>query len=317
MILKDPNEKFSLERGILVGNRGTVVDDFTEIVYCDPSTNYTKSFGFQWNKFAQTQVDRFQHGLSQSKDRFFAVTRWNDQDLTGKNVLEVGSGAGRFSSIVLQNTAANLYSVDYSDAVEANFRNNGPHNRLKIFQASIYDLPFQPQQFDKVFCFGVLQHTPDVKQSVQCLVDMVKPGGELIIDFYPVKGWYTRWHAKYWLRPITRRMSHERLLGTIEKYADFLIRTYRLLTKSGLRVLTRFVPVCDIDRTLPEGLDAKTLREWVVLDTFDMFSPAYDQPQRLTTVTKWFDQFGMTAVEGGVIRYGTNHEVTVVKGIKG
>jgi len=33
-----------------------------------------------------------------------------------------------------------------------------------LFQASIYELPFAPRQFDKVFCFGVLQHTPDFKK---------------------------------------------------------------------------------------------------------------------------------------------------------
>lgn len=41
----------------------------------------------------------------------------------------------------------------------------------------------------KVFCFGVLQHTPDVNKSVQCLAEMVKPGGELAVDFYPIRGW--------------------------------------------------------------------------------------------------------------------------------
>lgn len=279
--------------------------------------NYTENFGFQWNKFERTQIDRFQQNSKQSRERFFAVTQWDKQDLSGQNVLEVGSGAGRFSQIVLQSTQANLYSVDYSDAVEANFRNNGPHPRLNLFQASIYELPFAPAQFDKVFCFGVLQHTPDFKKSVQSLVNMVKPGGQLMVDFYPVRGWYTKVHAKYLLRPFTRNMNHEKLLSRIESNADKLIATYGFFDKLGVgRVVNRFLPVCDIARTIPHQLDKATLREWVILDTFDMFSPAYDDPQRVEVVVDWFKEFKMQNVEGANIRYGEGNEVTCVKGIK-
>src|ERR1700744_2156786 len=58
--------------------------------------NYTENFGYQWNKFAATQLDK-ESQLSFSKKRFFAQTNWDNQDLSGKNILEVGSGAGRFS----------------------------------------------------------------------------------------------------------------------------------------------------------------------------------------------------------------------------
>ena len=147
--------------------------------------NYTQNFGFQWNKFDKTQIDNFSHN-DQSQERFFACTGWDQLNLEGENILEVGSGAGRFSQVVLDHTQANLYSVDYSNAVEANFRNNGHHgDRLKLFQASIYELPFESESFDRVFCFGVLQHTPDFKKSVGSLVEMVKKGGELVVDFLP------------------------------------------------------------------------------------------------------------------------------------
>ncbi|RZL40985.1 MAG: class I SAM-dependent methyltransferase, partial [Pedobacter sp.] len=95
--------------------------------------------------------------------------------------------------------------------------------RLKIFQASIYELPFEKESFDKVFCFGVLQHTPDFNKSVQCLIEMVKPGGELVVDFYPIKGWWTKIHAKYFLRPITKRMDQKKLLKLIENNVDLMI----------------------------------------------------------------------------------------------
>lgn len=277
--------------------------------------NYTGNFGYQWNKFVGTQVDKASE-LGISKVRFFAETSWDKEDLTGKNVLEVGSGAGRFSQVILDYTKATLYTVDYSNAVEANFKNNGPNGRLNLYQASIYDMPFAPAQFDKVVCVGVLQHTPDVEKSVKSLIDMAAPGAEVVVDFYPIRGWWTKLHAKYIFRPYTKKLTNEQLYKKIDRNINWLIKAYRFLSKIGLGKLNRFLPIVDIDGTLPKNLTPAQLREWCVLDTFDMFSPEYDQPQRISTVTEWFKKYGMKDVWGGNITY-ENCYAAVVKGIKG
>jgi len=276
--------------------------------------NYTQNFGFQWNKFAPTQIDKTAN-LDISKKRFFAETGWDKEDLTGKNILEVGSGAGRFTQIVLDFTGAQLYSVDYSNAVEANYKNNGPNNRLKLFQASIYELPFAQSQFDKVFCFGVLQHTPDVERSVKALIDMVKPGGELVVDFYPYKGWWTKLQAKYILRPFTKNMDNEKLYKKIDRNIDSLINTSKFFSRVGLNKLNRFLPICDIEGTLPKNLSYAQLRDLCVLDTFDMFSPQFDQPQKINNIINYFKKYDMQNVWGGEIKY-ENYKAAVVKGYK-
>ncbi len=277
--------------------------------------NYSDSFGYQWNKFAGTQVDR-NSKLEISKTRLFAETGWHREDLSGQNILEVGSGAGRFTQILLDHTQANIYSVDYSNAVDANYQNNGPHERLHLFQASIYELPFAKAQFDKVLCLGVLQHTPDFERSVQALTEMLKPGGELVVDFYSINGFWTKLHAKYLYRPFTRKMPHEKLYRLIENNIDWMIGASRLFSRMGVgRFINRFIPICDIENTLPAGLPYEQLRELCVLDTFDMFSPEYDQPQTISTVANWFRQYGMDRVWGGKVRYD-NCVAAVVKGIK-
>lgn len=279
--------------------------------------NYTDNFGFQWNKFTKTQIDRESASSTQSRTRFFAQTGWDKDDLSGKNILEVGSGAGRFSQVVLDFTKASLYSVDYSNAVEANFKNNGHHgDRLKLFQASIYEMPFQAGSFDKVFCFGVLQHTPDVRKSVESLAAMVKPGGELVVDFYPIRGWWTKMHAKYMLRPFTKKMSNEKLLRKIEKNIGWMIKASNFFNKIGIgRLVNRFIPICDIKGTLPPGLSKQELREWCILDTFDMFSPEYDQPQRIKTVEGWFKELGFKNIFAGFVKFD-NNAAAVVKGVR-
>ena len=279
--------------------------------------NYTSNFGKQWNKFDKTQLDREVDGVTLSKDRFFAETRWDQEDLTGKDVLEVGSGAGRFSKVLLEHTKAILYSVDFSDAVTANFKNNctiAP-DRFHLFQASVYEMPFPDNSFDKVFCFGVLQHTPDFELSVKALIGKAKPGAEIVVDFYPINGWWTKINAKYILRPISKKIPHEKLFSMIEKNIDWLIACHLFLHKIGLGVMTRFLPICNVKESFPKSLTKAEIREWAILDTFDQYSPEHDHPQRLTDVVKMFKRHGVEVVWAGT-EYYMDGNSTVVRGIK-
>jgi len=315
--LIDPktNKQLSLSQKGLMVNDALVYPLINGALRIVEDDNYTQNFGYQWNKFAGTQVDK-QSKLEMSKQRFFAETNWDKEELAGLNVLEVGSGAGRFSQIILDYTNANLYSVDYSNAVEANFKNNGPNDRLQLFQASIYAMPFAKAQFDKVLCLGVLQHTPNFEQSVQSLIDMAKPGAEVVVDFYGVNGWWTKLHAKYLFRPITKKMTHEKLLATIDSNIDWLIKTSSFFSKIGLgKFINRFLPICDIAGTMPPNMPYAQLRELCVLDTFDMFSPEFDNPQSIETVVHWFKKYGLIQVKGEKINY-QNCMASVVKGIK-
>ena len=320
IIIINPKNKYPLhlEGENLVdieGNAFPVVKGVARIAELE---NYTENFGVQWNKFDKTQLDRESDGLDLSRRRFFAETHWDQEDLSGKDILEVGSGAGRFSKVVLEHSVGTLYSVDYSDAVTANFKNNGhiAPDRFHLFQASIYEMPFPDNSFDKVFCFGVLQHTPDFEASISALIGEAKPGGEIIVDFYPIKGWWTKINAKYILRLITKKMPHEKLFRLIEKNVDWLIKAFFMLHKIGLGIMTRFLPVADLRTMSTLSLNAEQLREWVVLDTFDMFSPAYDHPQKIEDVARMFERCGAKVAFAGFEEFGQGFKAAVVRGIK-
>ena len=147
-------------------------------------------------------------------------------------------------------------------------------------------------------------------------IEMAKPGAEVVVDFYAVNGWWTKLHAKYIFRPFTKNMTHEKLLKLIEKNVDWMIKAQQFFNKIKLgKIVNRFIPLCDISGTLPQGLSKAQLREMCVLDTFDMFSPRYDQPQKVSAIVKWFKENGMENVWGGAIHYD-NYVSYVVKGIK-
>jgi SAM-dependent methyltransferase len=248
------------------------------------SSGYVTNFGLEWMRHARTQLDSAA-GLTLSADRFFESTGWSPAELRGRSVLEIGAGAGRFTEIVL-GTRASLVSVDLSEAVDANFANNGGAPDFHLAQADLFRLPLRPASFDFVFCFGVLQHTPDPRRAFREIVRYVRPGGRLCVDVYP-KDWkaYVQW--RYVLRPITRRLPAESLYRLITRSVPRLMRVSTPLgriPKIG-RHLQRLVPVADYSTWLP--VSATQLREWAVLDTFDWFSPAYDKPQTAGTLARW------------------------------
>lgn len=276
--------------------------------------NYSQTFGFQWNTFKQTQLDNFSSS-NISELRFYVETGWQPQDLVGLTVLEVGSGAGRFTEVFLRTTSEPLYSIDYSGAVGANWRNNFIYrDRLYLAQASIYEMPFPDNCFDKVFCFGVLQHTPSFSDSVTALVRKTKIGGEIVVDFYPINGFYTKIHAKYILRPITKRLPKKVLLWLIQSSMPWMLGLFDLLCKFKLSAFTRFIPVTDL-RGFPKTLTSSQRFQWAVMDTFDAFSPAFDNPERLENVSRMFSVAGCKITFAGRVAYGNGFS-TVVRAVR-
>jgi len=279
------------------------------------SSNYTESFGYQWNKYDSTQLDS-NNNCKLSNDRFYKTTNWIPEIISNQKVLEVGSGAGRFTEVYLKTTEGILYSLDYSNSVEANYKNNSKFKeRLKLSQASIYQMPFLDNTFDKVFCLGVLQHTPSFKESLRALVNKTKSGGEIIIDFYHIKGWYTMIHSKYILRPLTTKLSHKMLDRLIKSNIDWMLILFDFFCLIKLKILTRFIPICDVS-VFPENLSKSQRKKWAIMDTFDAFSPKYDNPMRIKKVRKLLIEMGCKVNFSGLIKFDKSASGAVVRAIK-
>ncbi len=265
-----------------------------------PLQNYANSFGFQWIKHARTQYDSYS-GSNVSEKRFFEETKW-PRDLRQQLILEAGSGSGRFTEQAAS-TGAMVLSIDYSQAVEANYDSNGDKDNVLIVQADIYNMPFRENYFDKLFCFGVLQHTPDVKKAFMTLPPYLKTGGRLVIDVYKKQCLLKQLlRTKYYARIFTRRITPEKLYNFTNKYINLMWPLARLINKLPLgRNINQSLLIADY-RGLYD-LDEDTLKEWAILDTFDMLSPTYDNPQTIETVKQWFDDALLTDVD---VCYGYN-----------
>jgi 2-polyprenyl-3-methyl-5-hydroxy-6-metoxy-1,4-benzoquinol methylase len=256
----------------------------------------TCAFGFEWNRHPRTQFDSV-NGMRLSEDRFFAQTNW-PRDLSGNKILEVGSGAGRFTEIALQ-TGATVFSVDASQAVDANWNNNGHHANLILCQASLYELPFPQDYFDKVFCFGVLQHTPNVALAFKKIAQFVRPCGELVVDVYNKNYWRNFHTPMYLIRPITKRIPHETLHHWLSRSVPRLLRISTWLRDHVPfigRQLGALIPVANYNGVFPTD-SVELLEQYSILDTFDTLSPKYISPQRPDTVRQWFINAGYQDIE--------------------
>ena len=266
-----------------------------------PPMNYAAGFGLQWNAHARTQYDSH-NGTKISETRFFAETRW-PRRLEGEVVLEVGSGSGRFTEQAAS-TDATVVSVEYSSAVDANYASNGARENVLIVQGDLYAMPVPRGVFNRVVCIGVLQHTPDVARAFRVLPEYVRPGGQLVIDVYKrPRGLRRVLNTKYWVRPLTRRVPPARLYRFVRRYVGAmwpLARALSRIPRAG-RHITWALLIGDYRGVL--DLSDAQLREWAILDTFDMLAPAYDTPQDLATVRRWFEDAGLAQVE---VHYGFN-----------
>lgn len=251
------------------------------------------NFDFQWNKWSAIQIDRLS-GHTLSEDRFLADSRWDPEWLRGRWILDAGCGAGRFADVAAK-FGANVVACDLSGAIEACYRTTKDHDgRVTCVQASIYDLPLRTGAFDAVYCFGVIQHTPDPSRTISTLPGFLKPGGSLALNFYE-KDWRSRVQlVKYALRAVTRSLSLSRNLAISRGLvAAFFPLTAFLSRIRVIRQINHFLPIAGYH---PPSLTREQQRTWTLLDTFDWYGPKYEIRQNHHEVAALLKKLGMAEI---------------------
>lgn len=103
----------------------------------------------------------------------------------GSRVLEAGCGVGAQTVTLAKNSPqANFTSIDISagSLVEARKKVEAAgHQNVHFQQSDIYNLPFKPQFFDHVFVCFVLEHLARPGEALDCLKDLIKPGGTITV----------------------------------------------------------------------------------------------------------------------------------------
>lgn len=279
------------------GCKFEVVGNIARFVAAD---NYAAAFGLQWNQYRTTQLDS-QTGLTISTDRLRRLLGGSFDVVAGKQVLEAGCGAGRFSELLL-GAKAHLCAIDLSSAVEANYKNCSRFPNYTVSQASILALPYAPGQFDVVVCIGVIQHTPDPEQTMTALCKQVKPGGLLVIDHY-TQG-YPATLSRRLIRSALLRLPGRWPLLVCRALTAVLWPLHRFFwwgrsmpVLRGLRPLfLRASPVVDYHADYPQ-LGPALLKVWATLDTHDTLTDYYKHLRSADQIRTHLKACGMHDIE--------------------
>src|SRR5690349_3574968 len=124
---------------------------------------------------------------------FADFDRWH-----GKKVLEIGCGIGT-DTMNFARHGASVTAVDLTEKSLEVARKRaevfGLADRIRFFQANAEQLSsFVPmEQYDLVYSFGVIHHTPHPERVLEELRKYVKPGGTLKIMVYNRWSWKVLW----------------------------------------------------------------------------------------------------------------------------
>lgn len=279
----------------LVNQKGKAYPIIDNVIAFENKSNYTDNFGDQWTRFPNLQLDSF-NGTSISKNRFFNSLKLSPNSLNGKLVLDVGCGTGRFAEIALK-AGAFVVGLDYSSAAYVAAKNLNSYSNFRAIRGNIYTMPFKKNSFDLVYCFGVLQHTPDVEKAFKALTPLVKVSGFLVVDYYckrltSLLGW------KYIIRLITSRLKEKTTLKILKFIHPIFYPISIIIAKIPYigKFLSRLIPVTNYINDYPE-LSTEMLREWSFLDTYDNWAPKFDQPQTRATVKKWAKESNLLNIQ--------------------
>ncbi len=212
---------------------------------------------------------------------------------TRTEILESGCGAGRFTEILLQLSAASVTSTDLSSAVEPNRINCPLSDRHRILQCDINQMPFRPEQYDIVLCLGVIQHTKNSERTIADLYRQVKPGGWLVIDHYTqTLSYYTKL-SEWLLRPILKRVSPARGMAITKALTRLFFPLHRAVRNARplQMLLSRFSPLLTYYHSFPQ-LNDQLQYEWAELDTHDSLTDFYKHLRSVRSIRATLQDLG-------------------------
>jgi ubiquinone/menaquinone biosynthesis C-methylase UbiE len=103
----------------------------------------------------------------------------------GKRLLEIGCGTGT-DLLQFARGGAIVTGVDLSprsiEIAKRRFEAYGLHGEFAVVDAE--QLSFPDENFDVVYSFGVVHHTPDTERAISEVRRVLKPGGEAIVMLY-------------------------------------------------------------------------------------------------------------------------------------
>lgn len=243
-----------------------VVEGVTRFV----AQEHLASFGLQWNRYEVAHDD-------EDRATFQAKTGFLLSELAGQRVLDAGCGGGRYCKVAAE-AGALVTGADHSSAVEKASQLCGDLESVRLVQADLKRLPFEPESFDLVFSIGVMHHDADTRAVFDAVSKMVRPGGRMAVWLYRRNTWPQE-VVNSFLRRRTTRWAPEKL----EPWCRF-------------GAFWGGIPL--LKQTLSKVVNFSTHPAWEnrVCDNFDWYAPEFQHHHSTDELTAWFEAAGFEEV---------------------
>ena len=170
-------------------------------------------FGKLWN-------ERMKNNYLNSKKVLIDSFKKNNFDykfLKNKKVLDMGCGSGRFTLALASLGAKKVIGVDLgTDGIEV-AKKTAKQNRIKnvdFVRGSVLDLPFKNEEFDFIFCKGVLHHTGNLKKGLSEYYRVMKKSGMGFLYLYGSGGIF--WKSRQKMRKVMKLIPLEYTIKVLD-----------------------------------------------------------------------------------------------------
>jgi len=171
-----------------------------------------KRFGYEWHKYQEIDPNYEIQFLKW-------IYPLKPKDFKGKKILDAGCGMGRNSYWALKYGAKDLTAFDYDKrSVKAAVKNLASFKNARVEFKSIYEIDYK-NQFDIVFCLGVIHHLANPHLAIKNLIQSIKPGGLILIWVYGYQG--NVWIVKF-VNPIRKNITSKLPLPLVHFFSYFL-----------------------------------------------------------------------------------------------
>ena len=224
-----------------------------------------KEFGYEWHAYSEI--------LPKHREQFWTwIQPLQPTDFAGKRFLDAGCGMGRNSYWAMDAGAASAYAFDFDQrTVAAAKRNLSAFPSCTVGYQSIYDLD-RPDEFDIVFCIGVLHHLANPRRAVENLVRAAKPGGKVAVWVYGKEG--NRVYLAF-LRPL-RFLTKRIPIGLTRILARALTAIFRLVLlvapETAYRKLLRSLSFSHVEAIVFDQLFPSIANYWSREEALGLFA---------------------------------------------
>ena len=140
-------------------------------------------------------------------------------EFEGKDVLEIGCGAGLVASDIAK-SGANLSAIDLTSQAIKITKKRFQMGSLNgsILQMDAENLSFDDSSFDFVVSWGVIHHSGNMKQILSEIHRVLRPGGKAYIMVYNKTSIRYNIYCRFWLGTIKMKflkMSLDEIAGSI------------------------------------------------------------------------------------------------------